>query len=86
MEPISLRTYPNILLVKEAMVILRKSRKSIYKMIQNGDINGRLRAGRYEISKKSVMRYIKSLDDTAAKCYNKSSDNLVALENYRKGV
>ena len=55
--------YPDVLLVKEVMVILRVGRKEVYRLIKDGELNGRILAGGYRITKKSMTAFIAHLED-----------------------
>lgn len=61
----NLHDYPDVLLVKDAMRILRIGRKGVYKLIRENEIKARLIAGSYHIQKKSVADFIACLEHSA---------------------
>jgi len=77
MKAKSIEEYPDLLDVQEAMEILRIGRVTIYKYIQSGMLSARKIAGKYRISKESLISF--SFANSDGKWYNDIRENSDAL-------
>ncbi len=56
-----LNDYPDVLTVKDVMVILRMGKNTVYRLLKNGDIRCRQIGNKYLIPKRCVMDYLNSI-------------------------
>lgn len=59
-----LRKYPDILLVKDIMEILKIGKSSAYKLLRSNQIKNKKIAGEYKISKNDMIKYIRGKEIT----------------------
>lgn len=59
-----LRKYPDILLVKDIMEILKIGKSSTYQLLRSNQIKNKKIAGEYKISKIDMIKYIRGKEIT----------------------
>ena len=58
-HPVSLDQYPDVMTTQMVCEILRIDRKTVYKLVETGELRGRKAGKGYKIHKKSVLAYLR---------------------------